>query len=96
MAAKVCLDALTKENKAIDDMTQFLKEKEDEIKYKDFGVEELNTNQLQTEKKDREEENLIAKCEDLEMTKTFTAKMNTLKSEVAEMQVQMKQENIDF
>merc|ERR1719327_2182348 len=105
LAAKVRLDAFTKVKKAIDDMvSQLLKEKEDEIKHKDFCVEEFNTNQLQTEKKDREKEDLIAKIEDLELTiKTLTSEIDTLKSEVAEMQVQMKRagedrekENKDF
>merc|ERR1719174_917288 len=105
LAAKVRLDAFTKVKKAIDDMVaQLLKEKEDEIKHKDFCVEEFNTNQLQTEKKDREKEDLIAKIEDLELTiKTLTSEIDTLKSEVAEMQVQMKRagedrekENKDF
>merc|ERR1719263_1675310 len=105
LAAKVRLDAFTKVKKAIDDMvSQLLKEKEDEIKHKDFCVEEFNTNQLQTEKKDREKEDLIAKIEDLELTiKTLTTEIDTLKSEVSEMQVQMKRagedrekENKDF
>jgi DNA repair exonuclease SbcCD ATPase subunit len=105
LAAKVRLDAFTKVKKAIDDMvSQLLKEKEDEIKHKDFCVEEFNTNQLQTEKKDREKEDLIAKIEDLELTiKTLASEIDTLKSEVAEMQVQMKRagedrekENKDF
>merc|ERR1719488_36045 len=105
IAAKVRLDAFTRVKKAIDDMvSQLLKEKEDEIKHKDFCVEEFNTNQLQTEKKDREKEDLIAKIEDLELTiKTLSSEIDTLKSEVAEMQVQMKRagedrekENKDF
>merc|ERR1719201_3204213 len=50
IAAKVRLDAFTRVKKAIDDMVaQLLKEKADEIKHKDFCVEEFNTNQLQTE-----------------------------------------------
>jgi len=105
LAAKVRLDAFTKVKKAIDDMVaQLLKEKEDEIKHKDFCVDEFNTNQLQTERKDREKEDLIAKIEDLELTiKTLSSEIDTLKSEVAEMQVQMKRagedrekENKDF
>merc|ERR1719504_271852 len=105
LAVRVRLDAFTRVKKAIDDMvSQLLKEKEDEIKHKDFCVEEFNTNQLQTEKKDREKEDLIAKIEDLELTiKTLTSEIDTLKSEVAEMQVQMKRagedrekENKDF
>merc|ERR1711870_208417 len=67
------------------------KEKEDEIKHKDFCVDEFNTNQLQTEKKEREKQDLIAKIEDLELTiKTLTEEIETLKAEIAEMQVQLK------
>merc|ERR1719281_842634 len=75
IAAKVRLDAFTRVKKAIDDMVSaLLKEKADEIKHKDFCVDEFNTNQLQTEKKDREKEDLLAKIEDLEMTiQTLTA-----------------------
>merc|ERR1719164_153307 len=69
IAMRVRLDAFEKVKKAIDDMVaQLLKEKEDEIKHKDFCVEEFNTNQLQTEKKEREKQDLTAKIEDLEMT----------------------------
>merc|ERR1740117_967038 len=97
LATKVRLDAFTKVKKAIDDMVlQLLKEKEDEIKHKDFCVDEFNTNQLQTERKDREKEDLIAKIEDLELTiKTSSTEIDTLKSEVAEMQVQMKRAGED-
>merc|ERR1719444_557590 len=72
-------------------VAQLLKEKEDEIKHKDFCTDEFNTNQLQTEKKD-----LIAKIEDLEMTiKTLTDEIDKLKAEIAEMQVQMKRAGED-
>merc|ERR1712232_924018 len=92
LAYKVRLDAFTRVKKAIDDMiAQLLKEKEDEIKHKDFCVDEFNTNQLQTEKKEREKQDLIAKIEDLELTiKTLTEEIETLKAEIAEMQVQLK------
>merc|ERR1711972_1179303 len=92
LAYKVRLDAFTRVKKAIDDMlAQLLKEKQDEIKHKDFCVDEFNTNQLQTEKKEREKQDLIAKIEDLEMTiKALTEAIDTLKSEIAEMQVQLK------
>jgi chromosome segregation ATPase len=105
LASQVKLDAFTKVKKAIDDMvTQLLKEKEDEIKHKDFCTDEFNTNQLQTEKKERKKEDLLAKLEDLELTiKTLGDNIDTLKSEIAEMQVQMKRagedrekENKDF
>jgi len=92
IATRVRLDAFTKVKKAIDDMVgQLLKEKADEIKHKDFCVEEFNSNQLQTEKKDREKEDLLALIEDLELTiKTLANEIATLKSEVQELQVQMK------
>merc|ERR1712187_393586 len=92
LAYKVRLDAFTRVKKAIDDMiAQLLKEKEDEIKHKDFCVDEFNSNQLQTEKKEREKQDLIAKIEDLEMTiKTLAEEIQTLKAEIAEMQVQLK------
>merc|ERR1719161_204407 len=76
--------------------SKLLKEKEDEIKHKDFCVEEFNTNELQTEKKEREKSDLTAKIEDLELTiKQLTEAIDTLKSEVAEMQVQLKRAGED-
>merc|ERR1712079_547864 len=83
--------------KAIDDMVaQLLKEKADEIKHKDFCTDEFNTNQLQTEKKEREKKDLIAKIEDLEMTiKSLAEAIEKLKAEIAEMQVQMKRAGED-
>merc|ERR1712228_936707 len=92
LAVRVRLDAFTRVKKAIDDMiAELLKEKEDEIKHKDFCVDEFNTNQLQTEKKEREKQDLIAKIEDLELTiKTLTEEIESLKAQIAEMQVQLK------
>merc|ERR1719498_1687556 len=97
IAMRVRLDAFEKVKAAIDDMvSQLLKEKEDEIKHKDFCVEEFNTNQLQTEEKEREKSDLLAKIEDLEMTiKTLTADIDRLKSEISQAQVQMKRAGED-
>jgi predicted RNase H-like nuclease (RuvC/YqgF family) len=83
--------------KAIDDMiAQLLVEKADEIKHKDFCVDEFNKNQLQTEKKEREKQDLTAKIEDLEMAIDELAKsIETLKAEIAEMQVQLKRAGED-
>merc|ERR1711935_886490 len=85
LAVRVRLDAFTRVKKAIDDMVaQLLKEKEDEIKHKDFCVEEFNSNELQTEKKHREKSDLIAKIEDLELTiKQLTEAIDQLKAEIA-------------
>merc|ERR1712039_197180 len=92
LAYKVRLDAFTRVKKAIDDMiAQLLQEKQDEIKHKDFCVDEFNSNQLETEKKEREKQDLIAKIEDLEQTiKTLTEEIEALKGEIAEMQTQLK------
>merc|ERR1719327_768264 len=97
LAVRVRLDAFTKVKKAIDDMVAaLLKEKEDEIKHKDFCVDEFNKNSLQTERKEREKADLIAKIEDLTSTiDQLTKAIDTLKSEVAEMQVQLKRAGED-
>merc|ERR1719460_2369435 len=97
LAYRVKLDAFTRVKKAIDDMiAQLMKEKADEIKHKDFCMDEFNTNQLQTEKKEREKSDLIAKIEDLEMTiDALTKAIDKLKAEIAEMQVQMKRAGED-
>ena len=60
------LDAFTRVKKAIDDMVaELAKQQEDEVKHKDFCVDEFNTNQLQTEKTERTKQDLIATIEDL-------------------------------
>ena len=97
LAMKVRLDAFEKVKKAINDMVAALtQEKSDEIKHKDFCVEEFNTNQLATEKKTREKEELLARIEDLEMNiKQLTADLDSLKSQIAEMKIQMKRAGED-
>merc|ERR1719316_1949542 len=97
LAVKVRLDAFEKVKKAIDDMVAaLLKEKADEIKHKDFCVDEFNQNQLETEKKERQKADQIAKIEDLEMSiDALTKAIDTLKAEIAEMQLQMKRAGED-
>merc|ERR1712176_1646448 len=61
LAVKVRLDAFERVKKSIDDMVAaLLKEKADEIKHKDFCVDEFNKNQLETERKEREKSDQIA------------------------------------
>merc|ERR1719491_144807 len=97
LAEAVQLDAFTRVKKAIDDMVvQLLKEKEDEIKHKDFCTDEFNTNELQTEKKTRSKQDVAAKISDLEMTiKQLTEAITGLRSEVSELQVQLKRAGED-
>jgi chromosome segregation ATPase len=92
LALRVRLDAFTRVKKAIDEMiTQLMKEKEDEIKHKDYCIENLNENEKKTERKDREKKDVLETIDDLTMTiDTLTKEIDTLKSEVSEMQLQMK------
>jgi septal ring factor EnvC (AmiA/AmiB activator) len=97
LAEQVKLDAFTRVKKAIDDMVaQLLKEKEDEIKHKDFCTDEFNSNQLQTEKKTRSQEDLEAHIADLEGTiKALSEAIATAKAEISELQVQLKRAGED-
>jgi len=97
LASQVKLDAFTRVKAAIDQMVaQLQKEKADEIKHKDFCTDEFNTNQLQTEKKTRTKEDLIAKIGELELNiKNLGDAITVLNSEIAEMQVQMKRAGED-
>merc|ERR1719377_327997 len=97
LAVRVRLDAFTKVKKAIDDMVaQLLKDKEDEIKHRDFCIGGLNENEKETEKNERTKKDLIQKIEDLTMQIDELAKaIEQLKAEIAEMQVQMKRAGED-
>jgi hypothetical protein len=97
LAVRVRLDAFTRVKKAIDDMVaQLTKEKEDEIKHKDFCVDELNQNQLQTEKEERDKSDTELKIEELEAhIKKLTEEIEALKAEISEMQVQLKRAGED-
>merc|ERR1719301_156403 len=97
LAISVRLDAFTKVKKAIDDMiAQLLKEKEDEIKQRDFCIEGFYQNERSTEKKEREKKDLTELIDDLTMQIDELAKaIETLKAEIAEMQVQLKRAGED-
>merc|ERR1719269_497052 len=105
LATQVRLDAFTKVKAAIDEMvTALLKEKEDEIKHKDFCTDGLNQNERAQELKARDIDELEAKIADLTSTiDELTKSIATLTSEIAEMQTQLKRagedrekENADF
>jgi len=105
LASRVRLDAFTKVKAAIDDMvTQLLKEKDDEIKHRDWCVEELHQNERTTEEKQRDKDDTVAKIDDFENTiTTLTGEIDNLHKEVANLQVEIKRagenretENKDF
>merc|ERR1740133_299767 len=97
LAVSARLDAFTKVKKSIQDMVdKLIKEKEDEIKHKDFCIEELNNNERDTEMKESDRADLEAKIEDLAMQIDTLAKaIEVLKADVAELQVQMKRAGED-
>merc|ERR550537_1374320 len=97
LAQQAKLDAFAKVKKSIQDMVDNLaKEKEDEIKHKDFCVEEINNNERDIETKERDKSDVQAKIEDLTVTIDQLGKaMEGLKLEIAEMQVQMKRAGED-
>merc|ERR550514_2206363 len=97
LAVNVHLDAFGKVKESLEAMiTKLEKEKEDEIAHKDWCIDEMNTNERNTELKDRDKEWMVAKIEDLTSTiDTLTTNIATLKGEIAEMQVQMKRAGED-
>merc|ERR1719453_2189645 len=97
LAQQAKLDAFAKVKKSIQDMVDnLIKEKADEIKHKDFCVEELNNNERDIENKERDKADKKAKIDDLEVTIDELSKaLEVLKMEIAEMQVQMKRAGED-
>merc|ERR1719313_2798777 len=97
LAVRVRLDAFEKVKQAIDDMiAELLKQKEDEIKQKDFCVDGFNENERQTTEKTREKTDLETLIEDLTMKIDELHKaIETLKAEVTELQTQMKKAGED-
>jgi len=97
LATKAKLDAFTEVKKSIQDMIDALiKEKEDEIKHKDFCIEELNANERDTEMKERDKADLEAKIDDLTMTvDTLSKEIEALKATIADLQTQMKRAGED-
>jgi len=92
LATRVKLDAFERVKKAIDDMVaSLLEEKAAEIKHKDFCVNGFGENQLETEKKERVKQELLAQIDTLDSTiKELTDVIDSLKAEIAEMTVQLK------
>merc|ERR1719161_3220290 len=67
------------------------KEKEDDVKKKDFCIDSLNQNERETSSEERNKADLVAKVEDLTMTMdTLGKNIEELKAEVTDLQTQMK------
>merc|ERR1719453_583244 len=97
LATRVRLDGFKKVSEDIDGMVADLKkEKEADVKMKDFCIEALHKNEVAIEMKARDIEQLDAKIAQLtaeieELTKAIAA----LQAEIAEMQVQLKRAGED-
>merc|ERR1719271_148798 len=97
LAVSTRIDAFTEVKKDIQEMIDTLvKEKQDEIKKKDFCIEELNTNEAETEAKTRDKGDLEAKIADLTSSiDTLGKEIETLKAEVTDLGVQLKRAGED-
>merc|ERR1719359_990003 len=93
MATALRLNSFTRVKKAIDDMVAELKkEKKDEIEHRDMCIQDLNTNEFETEKKERDKADTETTIEDLTGTiKGLEEEIATLKAEIDELNAQLKQ-----
>merc|ERR1719377_122455 len=74
LAIAARLDAFTKVKASISDMVAALsKEQDEEVKFKDFCIEEINTNEKETQLKEQKKSTLLATTADLQayMDKMF-------------------------
>merc|ERR1719235_1353307 len=70
---------------------RLLKEKEDEIKHKDFCIEQLNTNTRETEEKTQEKDDTTAKINELQAAMDALMKdIESIKAEMADLSKQLK------
>jgi len=78
--------------KTISDMVEKLvQEKEDEIKHRDFCIEEIGQNERDTESKNRDKSDLEAEIDDLKMhIDELTRVIDELKAAIAEASLQLK------
>jgi len=98
-------DPFEKVFEAIDKLSEKLKiEQADEVKHRDYCVEALHENEVQTQRKTAESERLGVKIEDLTaQAKAISDELTALKNEIAELQVELqratetrKLENMEF
>merc|ERR1719310_1710579 len=82
-------DKVKKEvNEMVDKLT---KEKWEEIKLRDYCIDEFNTNERDQEQKNRDKDDLEAKIDDLKLTiDTLAKEIEVLKAEISELEVQLK------
>jgi hypothetical protein len=96
LAVRARLDAFEEVKKTIQDMIdKLLKEKDDDVKHKDYCIDEFNANDVDTQNKQREKEQKEAKIEDLTQTiEQLDQAIETLKSEINDLQLNQKSASI--
>lgn len=97
IATQVKLDAFTKVKEAIDQMVaNLLKEKQDEVKHRDWCIGSLNENEQQQTNKNRDHAEVVARIEDYNQNiESLTQSIDTLNKQVAELEVQLKRAGED-
>jgi hypothetical protein len=91
-AASMKNDVFGKMKKDVDKMiARLTQEQKDEVKFKDYCIEELHQNGLDQDEKYHEKKNLDNRYADLESEiKRLTEEMKVARAEIAEMQIEMK------
>merc|ERR1719420_1202213 len=97
LAIAARLDAFTKVKKSISDMIdQLAKEQEEEVQFKDFCVEEINTNEKETQIKEQKKGALEVKIENLaEQIAKLKSTIVELKAKIANLEIQLKRAGED-
>jgi len=97
IASQVKLAAFDKVKESIQKMVDdLMKEKEDEIAFKDYCIDAMNTNEQSTSEKNKDKDDLVAKIDDLTNTvSTLAGEIEGLKNSIAEMRLQMKRSGED-
>merc|ERR1719191_1008340 len=97
LAISARLDAFTKVKASITDMVAALsKEQDEEVQFKDFCIEEINTNEKETQLKEQKKGTLIAKAADLtETIDKLTKLIEELKAKIIDLKTQLKRASED-
>merc|ERR1719281_1146009 len=97
LAIAARLDAFTKVKASIQAMVdQLAKEQEEEVQFKDYCVDEINTNEKETQAKEQKKGTLEVKIEDLAETIDKLANLiKELQAKIADLQLQLKRAGED-
>jgi hypothetical protein len=97
LAIHARLDAFTKVKQSISDMiTTLAKEQEDEVQHKDFCVDEINTNEKETQIKEQEKSTLESTIMNLEeQIAKLKRTIVELKATIADLEIQLKRAGED-